>query len=168
MAARLTLIKNNLTGYDMTYTDYYLELDRVIVPSSTLAKSGIELVGPDYAWFGSIGNITIKEIKVTTTLMIGRNHTDIYKYTTKHLFLKWLETTSLYSINSEPKFYVHLSHYQRDIFQSIPLTRTELETVGTLFLERLLVKIKSYYASEFNERKEKYEVLFKANNMYKR
>ena len=168
MAARLTLIKSNLAGYNTTYIDYYLELDSVIVPSSTLAKSGIELVGPDYSWFSGIdNNFTIRKIEATTTLMIGRSYIDIYKYTTKPLFYKWLRTTSLYNINSKPTFYVQLSHYQKYTFQSIPLTETELRLIGTLFLERLLDKIKCYYASEFNEQREKYEILFKANKMYK-
>lgn len=161
MAARLILVRDNFIKYGITYTNYSLELDRVIVPSPTLAKSCIKGINHD-----SLSN-SIKEIEATTTLTMGRRHIETYKYTTKHLFYKWLRTTGLYNINPEPTFYVHSGHFQEDIFQSIPLTETELETVGTLFLERLLEKIKYYYSSEINERMEKYEVLFKANRMYK-
>ena len=164
MAAKLVLIR-----YIEDAIDYYLMLDKITIPNSALATSGINLVGSNEEWYLYLKDNAVNEIRKTTTVFLCRSYRNIYKYTTKRLFYKWLRTTGLYNINSEPIFYAHLNHYQEEIFQSIPLTKTELETIGTLFLERLLDKIRYYYTSEeINERMEKYEILFKANGMYKK
>ena len=143
-------------------------LDKITIPNSALATSGINLIGSNKEWSLYFEDIAVKEIHKTTIVFLCRSYGNVYKYTTKRLFYKRLRTTSLYNINSEPIFYAYLNHYPEDIFQSIPLTKTELETIGTLFFERLSDKIRCYYTSEINERIEKYEILFKANGMYKK
>ena len=141
MSATLFIIKHQ--GHHHSIFNYIIMFDEITIPEDELTRECIMIYNKQkdaYGWLAK--EIRPGKYKGNIMLNIGRGPSRI-KFLTKNIVLNWLMTSD--KLNNFPRFLIrpdkNVCYERENIFQTIPLTDSDLIKIGTRLIDFPLTKI---------------------------